>query len=78
MEEIVYTIKGLKDGLICLITKEKTYIKKNSLIKELPGYRKIILSLNNRNFFSSKILKFYSNDFEINKEINIANMLGKL
>ena len=81
-KEIVYTIKGLKDGLICLTTREKTYIiKKNSLIKVLPGYRAIILLLDNGNVLSSKNTKvlIYNNNCEnIIKEIEIGEFAREI
>ena len=78
----IFNIIGLKDGFICLISKENSYIiKNNSLIKTLNGYRKVVLSLENKNILTSKNEKviIYDNiTFNTIKEIRMKEFAKQI
>ena len=78
----IFNIIGLKDGFICLISNENSYIiKNNSLIKTLNGYRKVVLSLENKNILTSKNEKviIYDNiTFNTIKEIRMKEFAKQI
>ena len=72
-EETVHNIKGLKEGLFCLISSKNLYIIQNSsIIKIINGMSNAILPLNNGNIMSSKrgnILIYEKGNFNELKKI---------
>ena len=72
-EETVHNIKGLKEGLFCLISSKNLYIIQNSsIIKIINGMSHAILPLSNGNIMSSKrgnILIYEKGNFNELKKI---------